>query len=99
MREPADELTLELRLAHAWDLPFVTLDLAAAAGGGVLHQTFVSSGVAPPRLSATALVGIGGTPRHLLRPRGGRGVSLAARVDAEGLHPSDPTAGVPLKRR
>jgi hypothetical protein len=56
----ADEMTAAVRLAHAWDLPVVTVDLGAVGGGGVLRQTFTTPGVAPDRLSATALLGIGG---------------------------------------
>jgi hypothetical protein len=59
--EHADELTAVIRLAHAWDLAALTADLGAVAGGGVLRQTFVTTGEAPERLSATALFGIGGT--------------------------------------
>jgi hypothetical protein len=60
IEEHADELTASVRLAHAWDLPVLTVDLGAMAGGGVLRQTFTTAGQAPARLSATALIGIGG---------------------------------------
>jgi hypothetical protein len=79
LREDADELTLEVRVAHAWDLPLVTVDLAVSAGGGVLHQTFTTMGLAPPRSSATALIGIGvGVAREL--PRG-----FVLSLEAAGL--------------
>jgi hypothetical protein len=47
-----DEADLELRLAHAWDLPLVTLDLGVAAGAALLRQRFDTRGQADDRTSA-----------------------------------------------
>ncbi len=43
------ELSLDVRLAHAFDLPGVTVDLALAAGAALLRQRFTTQGAAPPR--------------------------------------------------
>jgi hypothetical protein len=77
--EHADELTAAVRVAHAWDFPAVTVDFGAIGGGGLLRQTFVTSGVAPDRLSATALLGIGGAASREL----GSGFTLS--VELAGL--------------
>src|SRR5262249_42034647 len=64
--EGLGELSGSLRLAHAWDLPIVTVEVAVLAGGGVLRQTFTTPGIAPERLSVTGIVGAGaGLAREL----------------------------------
>jgi hypothetical protein len=50
----SDQLGGELRLAHAWDLPVVTIDTGVAVGGWVLEQTFATRGVAPARTTPAA---------------------------------------------
>lgn len=42
----------ELRVSHAWDLPRVTLDLGATAGGELWHTTYDTARVAPARTTA-----------------------------------------------
>ncbi|MBA3396424.1 MAG: caspase family protein [Deltaproteobacteria bacterium] len=54
-----DALALDLRVAKAWDLRGVTIDLGVTAGGEVLQQRFVTLGVAPTRTSAAAHVDAG----------------------------------------
>jgi len=45
----SNELDLELRLVHAWDLPLVTLNVGAGVGGALFMQRFESEASAPPR--------------------------------------------------
>jgi hypothetical protein len=45
----SNELDLELRLVHAWDLPLVTLHVGAGAGGALFMQRFESEARAPAR--------------------------------------------------
>jgi hypothetical protein len=54
-----DQLDAELGLAHAWDLPVVTLDLGVSIGAGMLHQSFETRGIAPDRASLMAQLGAG----------------------------------------
>ncbi|MET0413900.1 MAG: caspase family protein, partial [Polyangiaceae bacterium] len=49
LRANANEYALELELAHAWDLPLVSLNAGVAAGSALLEQTFESAGRARPR--------------------------------------------------
>jgi Caspase domain len=44
----------DLRFAHAWDLPVVTVDLGLSVGGSWLRQTFEAAGNAPARDSFAA---------------------------------------------
>jgi hypothetical protein len=56
----ADEVGLHLNVAHAWDLPVVTVEVGVAAGVSVLSQTFaVDGGTAPDRHSLAGQVGAG----------------------------------------
>jgi len=56
----ADEVGLHLTVAHAWDLPFVTIELGVATGMSLLRQTFVvQGGTAPDRRSLAGQVGAG----------------------------------------
>jgi hypothetical protein len=56
-----NEYGADVRLAHAWDLPVLTVDMGFAVGASLLRQTFTTSGVAPPRdtLSPRSSVGLG----------------------------------------
>jgi hypothetical protein len=54
-----DAATLDLRVARAWDLPHVTLDVGVTAGAELLHERFTTRGLAPPRTSAAAHVDAG----------------------------------------
>ena len=51
---------LDLRVAKAWDVSRVALDLGVTAGAEVLDERFVSRGIAPPRTSPAAHVDAGG---------------------------------------
>jgi hypothetical protein len=53
------EGTLGVRLGHAWELAPLTLDLGVGLGAGILRQTFTSTGLAPPRTSATGFLEAG----------------------------------------
>jgi hypothetical protein len=59
LRATSDQLDIELRAAHAWDLPWVTLDLGVSLGAGVLHQEFETRGIAAPRTGFTGFFGAG----------------------------------------
>ena len=56
----ANEYGGDLRLAHAWDLPLVTLDVGLTVGASLLRQTFSTSGIAPTRNTVAARSSIGG---------------------------------------
>jgi hypothetical protein len=58
-----DEADLEVRLAHAWDLPIVSLDVGVAAGAALLSQRFDTRGEAADRTSAAGhfSAGLGAT--------------------------------------
>jgi Caspase domain len=70
-----DALALDVRVARAWDLSAVTLDLGLAAGGELLQERFTTRGIAPTRTSAAAHVDAGA---GLVVPLHGR-----AYLDAE----------------
>jgi hypothetical protein len=53
-----DSLTAGLRVAHAWDLPVVSVELAASLGAAYHHQSFETDGRAPPRATPGAFLGI-----------------------------------------
>ncbi len=55
----ADTVGLELRVAKAWDLSAVTLDLGITAGGELLQERFVTRGIAPTRTSVAGHVDAG----------------------------------------
>jgi hypothetical protein len=46
-----NEAGADIRIAHAWDLPVVTVDLGLSLGGALLRQTFDGAGNASPRNS------------------------------------------------
>jgi hypothetical protein len=54
----SDEVDLEVRLVHAWDAPWLSLELGIAAGGAVLRQTFETRGVAPDRLTFAGMLAV-----------------------------------------
>jgi hypothetical protein len=49
----------DVRLAHTWDLPVVSLDIGLSVGGSWLRQTFSTPGFAPARDSFALRTGIG----------------------------------------
>ena len=51
LRSDVDAFDAELGLAHAIDLPYVTLEFGVAAGAALLHQSFVTQGSSPARTS------------------------------------------------
>jgi len=90
-----NELGLGLRLSHAWDLPFVTVDLGAGVGVAFLRQTFATEGVAPDRSSSALTLGAGvGLMRDV-----SAGFYLLARVDAQTYfyRHLEPSGGTPVK--
>jgi hypothetical protein len=46
-----DELDLEIRLLHTWDLPVLSLHVGGGAGAAIFQQRFETSGHAPSRTS------------------------------------------------
>jgi hypothetical protein len=52
LRATTDEVDLELRLSHAFDMPLVTVDVALAAGAALLAQRFETRGSADDRTTA-----------------------------------------------
>jgi hypothetical protein len=46
-----DTFDAELALAHAFDLPYFTLEFGVATGAALLHQSFVTTGSSPARTS------------------------------------------------
>ncbi|WP_437807521.1 caspase family protein [Sorangium sp. So ce1078] len=59
LRARGDQLDAEVRVAHAWDFPWVTVDLGVSVGAGILHQAFETRGVAAPRTSFVGFLGTG----------------------------------------
>lgn len=53
----------DVRLAHNWDLPFVSLDVGLTVGGSWLRQSFTTQGYAPDRdtVALRTSVGLGAT--------------------------------------
>lgn len=47
----SDAFDVELALAHAFDLPYLTIEFGVATGAALLHQSFVTAGSSPPRTS------------------------------------------------
>jgi Caspase domain len=73
-----DELGLELRVTHAWDLGRVSLSAGGLAGGSALIQTFHAEGTAPTRLSPSGHLGLTASVSVELVA----GLSLTTEVDA-----------------
>src|SRR5262249_20546249 len=53
-----DELDLEVRATHAWDIGSLALDAGVDAGRSWLRQGFMANGIAPPRDAAAAHLGV-----------------------------------------
>jgi hypothetical protein len=58
LKATSSELGTEIRLAHSFDLPTITLGIGVGAGASWLHQSFETSGNAPSRSSAAGHVGV-----------------------------------------
>jgi hypothetical protein len=54
----SDELDLELRGTHAWDLGAVTVSMGVSLGGSLLHQDVSSDGLVPSRVGPAAHLGV-----------------------------------------
>jgi hypothetical protein len=52
-----DEAAVQLRAAHLWDLPWVSLGLAVTGGPSLLRQRFDTRGTAPERVSGAFQLG------------------------------------------
>ncbi len=74
-----DELSIDVRVHHAWDLPVVTLDLGVSIGGSVFRQTFDTPGTAKDRVSGAPHIaaGVG------IAADAGRGFYPLIEVEAE----------------
>jgi hypothetical protein len=53
------EIDGELRLARAWDMPRITVDVGASVGFALLRQTFSADVEAPARTTAAGELGVG----------------------------------------
>jgi hypothetical protein len=74
-----DDLTADARVGHAWRLGRFELGAQVEIGGGMLHQTFSTTGNAPARVVATALFGGGG--RAAIELGHGAWASLTGELD------------------
>ena len=74
-----DDLAADARVAHAWHLARVSLTAQVEAGGALLHQRFMTSGVAPARTVGAASFGGGGSIGLALGH--GASASLGGEVD------------------
>ena len=52
----SDAFDVELALAHAFDIPYVTIEFGVAVGGALVYQSFVTAGSAPPRTTGALQV-------------------------------------------
>jgi hypothetical protein len=59
LRASSDQLGGELRIAHAWDVPVVSVELGLAVGGWIFEQTFSTLGIAPSRSTPAGSVALG----------------------------------------
>jgi hypothetical protein len=64
-----DLLALDLRVAKAWDVSRVTVDLGVTLGGELLQERFTTRGIAPTRTSPAGHIDAG---LGLLLPINGR---------------------------
>jgi hypothetical protein len=60
LRADSDAYEVELALAHAFDIPYVSIEFGVAVGAALLHQSFVTAGSAPPRISGALQIGATG---------------------------------------
>jgi len=95
-----DELGIDVRLSHAWDLPMVTVDVGIAPGFAIFHQTFDAPGATRARLTAApniaasvgASVDLGGGFAALLETSAQTYLYRFARSD--GSSPLTPSAAL-----
>ena len=59
LAERTDDVALDARLAHAWQIGPVSVIGQVHAGGAALHQSFTTEGIAPPRTVGAAFFGGG----------------------------------------
>jgi hypothetical protein len=59
LRATEYEVAAGARLAHAWDLPWLTIDVGLELGWAVLRQTYATSREAPDNLTAAGRSGLG----------------------------------------
>lgn len=59
LRAIEDEIAAGARVTHAWDLPWLTVDLGVELGAAVLRQRYSTRGESPDRLTAAGRVGVG----------------------------------------
>lgn len=52
LRADSNAIDVELALAHAFDIPYFTLEFGVAVGAALLYQTFVTAGSSPPRTTS-----------------------------------------------
>jgi hypothetical protein len=59
LAQTTDDFTADARISHAWRFGRIALTAQVEVGGAMLHQTFATSGLAPPRMIGAALFGGG----------------------------------------
>lgn len=79
LRATQDDFMGLVSAAYVFDVPVVSFALGLAIGGGVLHQSFETEGIAPPRTSGFGRLGAFGRVDVDLT----EGFYLGARVEAE----------------
>ena len=88
--ESTDDLTADARVSHAWTVAGFRFIAQVGAGAAVLHQRFMTDGIAPSRTVAAALFGGGGAVAYPLGH--GAAMSLAAELDTFVMQRDDMTA-------
>jgi hypothetical protein len=88
-----DTLALDLRVAKAWELTGVTLDLGITLGGELLQERFETRGLAPTRTSLAAHVDAGGGLAVPLRDRLYLAAELAAQTHFLSIQDADGRSG------
>jgi len=56
----ADDVNVQVEGAHVWDLPVVSVHASLAAGPSWLHESFTTTGQAPPQQALAATLTAGG---------------------------------------
>ncbi|MBA2544902.1 MAG: caspase family protein, partial [Deltaproteobacteria bacterium] len=75
-----DILALDLRVAKAWDFSRATVDLGITMGGELLHERFVTRGIAPARTSIAGHVDAGAAIAFPIFSRGYLHAEIAAQT-------------------
>ena len=78
LKSTTDELSLGARVVHVFDLQWLSLEAGGSLGYSLVHQQFVTTGLAPDRTGSAGYFGVaGGVTREL-------GLGFLVRADLEG---------------